>query len=298
MIGGSPIRWRCAGFWGTRYADVGRTITLIDDIDGDGKRELLLGSQTSPGYFELKEYVHSNVYVALSSSIGDRRELEADRDLLIVREARAQDQLGACVGRAGDLDGDGVGDLVIGAREAASGKGAAYLVSGARLRERAIPGVPIAVDSLSLLEITGESDGDLLGWSCADINADFDGDGIPEISLGARGADGYVEGAGAVYVVPGWLIRSKVNEGAKTLSIGEAGILKIGAHRRGARLGSKRRFSAGGDFDLDGINDLAVGTPGLHEGGPYAGAAWLIPGARIRARLATDAGRGDETESE
>jgi hypothetical protein len=126
-----------------------------------------------------------------------------------------------------------------------------------------------------------------LGWSCADINADFDDDGLLEVSVGARSADGYgARESGAVYVLPGSLLRSEVSEGRGRVSVADPRILKIGAVRHGSRLGSKRRFSSGGDFDGDGIPDLAFGTPGLHEGGMYAGAVWVVSGANIRSNLA------------
>jgi hypothetical protein len=58
-------------------------------------------------------------------------------------------------------------------------------------------------------------------------------------------------------------------------------VLKIGGDRHGARFGSKRRFAAGGDFDGDGVPDIAVGTPGWHEGGIYAGAVWVVHGTTL-----------------
>ena len=64
-----------------------------------------------------------------------------------------------------------------------------------------------------------------------------------------------------------------------------AEVIKIGGDRHGARLGSKRRFSASGDFDADGLADLAVGSPGWHEGGIYAGAVWIVFGAALREQF-------------
>jgi hypothetical protein len=100
--------------------------------------------------------------------------------------------------------------------------------------------------------------------------------------VGARGADGLVAGAGAVYIVKGRKIRQAINEGRQELQMSGETVLKIGGDRHGARLGSKRRFAAAGDFDGDGVPDLAVGTPGWHEGGIYAGAVWVMDGAALR----------------
>jgi len=189
------------------------------------------------------------------------------------------------VGSTGDLDGDEINDFIIGARSAEKERGVLYIVSGKQVIESSRKGKFTDLEMVSLLKLIGKEEGDLLGWSCADINADIDGDGISEISVGARGANGYIPNSGVVYIVPGSWVRDKIMKGIVTASVAASPILKIGADHHGARLGSKRRFSNGGDFDLDGINDLVLGTPGLHEGGIFAGAVWLIPGSLIKIKL-------------
>lgn len=259
---------------GEDYADLGRTISLIGDLDGDGLDELLLGAQAASRYFDSATYVPSRFYVVLSSDLG--RQVEIDREQMYsVTELNEGEQLGSCTGRLGDVDGDGVDDFAVGARYLHGKKGGLYIVSGAELLKRD-KGVEIKIDNVSPLHLVGEKEGDMLGWSCAEASADFDGDEIVDIVVGARAADGYIAGAGAVYVVAGAAIRSAIAAGVVEFVPSGDGTIKIGGDRHGARLGSKRRFAAAGDYDGDGRADIAVGTPGWHEGGIYAGAVWVL----------------------
>ena len=266
---------------GEDYADVGRTICTIGDLDGDGLDELLLGAQAASGFFGSEDHVPSRFYVVLSSDLAQQTDIGRGRMYLVTGAERGE-QLGSCAGRLGDVDGDGTPDFCVGARHAREGRGALYVVSGAQFRKTAAKGEEIAVGSLSPLALIGQEGGDLLGWSCAEATDDFDGDGIGDVAVGARGADGRVAGAGAVYIVSGRRVRRAMLSGQRELPVMGDGVLKIGGDRHGARLGSKRRFAAAGDHDGDGLSDLALGTPGWHEGGIYAGAAWIVPGAAVR----------------
>jgi hypothetical protein len=266
---------------GEDYADLGRTIATIGDLDGDGLDELLLGAQAASRYFSADEYVSSRFFVVLSGDLTQQVDMGRDQ-IFMINEAGEGQHLGSCTGRLGDIDGDSIDDFAVGARYAYDRRGALYIVSGAQLLQRAVKGKQIAIGEIAALTLTGGAVGDVLGWSCAEESADFDGDGIGDIAVGARGADGRVVGAGAVYIVPGHIVRTAIDSGQQKMSIESEGIVKIGGDRHGARLGSKRRFAAAGDFDGDGQADLAIGTPGWHEGGIYAGAVWTISGRSIK----------------
>lgn len=266
---------------GEDYADLGRTITTIGDIDGDGADELLLGAQAASRYFSADRYVPSRFYVVMSRDLARRSAIGVEQ-IYLVAEAEEGAHMGSCVGRLGDMDGDGVADFSVGARYGRGRRGVLHIVSGAQLLLKASRGKPVSIDDLLLLTLLGESADDVLGWSCAETSADIDGDGIGEVVVGARGADGRVAAAGAIYIVAGREVRRAIGEGRRELDLDGSVAIKIGGDRHGARLGSKRRFAAAGDFDGDGLSDLAVGTPGWHEGGIYAGAVWIVSGVDLQ----------------
>tara|TARA_B100001250_G_scaffold183445_1_gene157870 strand:+ start:1073 stop:2659 length:1587 start_codon:yes stop_codon:yes gene_type:complete len=265
------------------YADLARSISTIGDVDGDGLDELLLGSQTASAFFGEKKYAPSRSYIAMSKDLSLQKSIGLN-DLYIIQEVRNGDQLGSCSGRLGDLNGDDIDDFVIGARSAENQRGALYIISGKEVATKLTSGKVTNISELNPIVIVGEQEGDLLGWSCAEKNADFNIDGIVDVTVGARNADGAVSKSGAVYIISGAMLNSFQSQSKRPLTINIKNALKIGGDRHGAQLGSKRRFSVG-LFDNDAIPDLAVGTPGLHEGGVFAGALWIISGNLIRSHF-------------
>ncbi|GDX80612.1 hypothetical protein LBMAG42_24230 [Deltaproteobacteria bacterium] len=165
----------------------------------------------------------------------------ADADVRFGGEA-AGDAAGWSVAGAGDVDGDGLADVLLGAPSggtSADGAGAAYLVSG--------PGAGGL--SVAALRLSGDAAGDSAGWAVAGPG-DVTGDGTPDLFVGAPGASGAGDQAGAVYLIDGTAAGS-VALSAGTTWTGEAAWDYAGSALAGT-----------GDLDADGLADLAVGAWG------------------------------------
>ena len=220
-------------------------------LDGDSFDDLLIGAsgEDAGGSYAGAVYlVRGPVSGTMDLSLADAK---------LVGEG-AGDYAGASVA-VGDVDGDSIEDLLIGAyNESAGGSGAgvAYLVLG-----------PLSgTKDLSLADavLVGEEAGDGAGYSVA--AGDLDGDGFEDFLVGAMGNDTGGSSAGAGYLVLGPIT------GMLDLSLADAKLV-------GEEAGDGAGISvAAGDLNGDGFSDFLVGAVNADAGGSNAGAAYLVLG--------------------
>jgi len=195
----------------------------------------------------------------------------ASADGFRIGGAAAGDNAGLSVRAAGDVNGDGLGDFIVGARGADEGgtdRGAAYVVFG-QAGGRASFDVT-TLDGTSGFKVFGAANGDEAGYSVA-AAGDVNGDGFADVIVGAKNADGT---RGAAYLVFG---RSSF------MDVGAAGIAlgtldgTTGLRLLGAAVGDYAGFNVdgAGDVNGDGFDDVIVGAVAADD---QAGAAYVVFG--------------------
>ena len=174
----------------------------------------------------------------------------------------AGDYAGWSVANAGDVDGDGIPDILIGARwedTGGSNAGAAYLVLGASL------GTSATVDlSTADYKFVGEDAGDQAGYAVASAG-DVDGDGLSDLLIGTLlgGTNG------KAYIVLGSSLGTTA-----TIDLSTADYIFEGDPSGSAG----RSVASAGDVDGDGLDDVLIGNPS-HQGG--LGRAALVLGSSL-----------------
>ncbi|HEV2815913.1 MAG TPA: Calx-beta domain-containing protein, partial [Allosphingosinicella sp.] len=181
------------------------------------------------------------------------------------------DHAGWSLAGAGDFNGDGIGDLLVGAPSDGSGAGRVWLVFGKAGGVGALDFGALTPDQGFL--IAGAAPGDVAGWSVA-AAGDLNHDGLADIVIGARLADaGGAEDAGRAYVIFGRpALAGPIDLAA--LDPGQGFAIDSGAAFDHAGWS----VASAGDFNHDGIDDLLIGVPGADGAGLDRGAAWVLFG--------------------
>jgi hypothetical protein len=247
----------------------GASISRVPDLDGNGIAELLVGAPGKEGGGG--RIGAGAVYLFMDAGDGlDENKTAAEARLRVLSE-NAGDHLGKNLSVCPDMDGDGYPELLMAApddQQLAKRAGRVTLLASRSLEE--LP-AQVLSGSLSSTWVSDQAGAQLgRAISCA---ADFTGDDVPDILLGAPFEDGDgTEASGAVHLI----------QGGPNLGMGpvhEAASLRLSGDEDEAYFGSSL---ATGDVDGDGLADLLVGAPGAGNGD---GSASLYRGADLQTGL-------------
>ena len=260
----------------------GVVINPVGDVNGDGYPDIGIGAVAF-------NWQQGRSYIVFGSSLigktGDLPLSSLNGQTGFKLDGEEQnDQSGYWIGMVGDINDDGIVDLIVGAPGYKgldwNGMGRCYVIFG-KIGLGSNGNLPLSsINGINGFKLDGEVSGDYFGFSIGGcISGDVNGDGISDFIMGAPGHNSLT---GRSYVIFGGL------------GIGSSGSLALsslngrnGFKIDGETVGDASGFvtNLAGDINADGYIDLVIGAYGYNNkagriylvfGGPEVGNSGLI----------------------
>ncbi len=258
-LGTTPAWWVEGGSQcNATYCNVGAGMAGAGDVNGDGYDDVIVGAARWNGglYDEGRVFV----YYGSSTGLGTTANWSAEGNQYMA-------YYGWAVSTAGDINGDGYDDIIVGAGNFDHGQtneGRTFMYLGSSTGLSCGAGCP--VDATAAAAWTFESDQNYAGPGTAvGAAGDVNGDGFDDVIVGAYQFDDTLSDEGKAWVFHG----SPTGLGAPAWSA-------VGG-QAGARFGSDA-YTAG-DVNADGYNDVIVGAYRHDNGQTDEGRAYVYLGS-------------------
>ena len=272
---------------GDASGDAAGRVSAAGDVNGDGIDDILVGAATGDdgGINAGEAYVVFGKSGTFGSNVSGRQVLDlttlSAAEGFIIQGDADSDQAGFAISDAGDVNGDGIADLIVGATFGDDGgvdAGEAYIIFGrttgfgSDVAGRRVIDLAALTASDGFLVI-GDTDGDRAGYSVSTAG-DLNGDGIDDLIIGAVNGDDAGANAGEAYVIFGKVGATRATIDLTSLSASDGFILQ------GVAAGNStgNNVSNAGDINGDGFEDVIVGARLGDRGGTNAGEAYVIFG--------------------
>lgn len=235
----------------------GTTVARAGDFNKDGYDDVIVGAPFADGAGTNR----GRAYIFFGGAV-----MNASADVRITG-SKNNDKIAGSLSGGGDIDGNGYGDVIIGAPEADTGsginRGRVYIIYGQYSSDSVLKDITIGADSTKMTVLTGNKDYEFLGTSVGNAG-DVNNDSYDDVLVGGKymGTDAAFKGKAYIY------------NGRPSMD--SSPDVTFNAENQEDRLGNA--VAGAGDVNGDGYYDVIIGAYLADSAGIDRGKTYLFLG--------------------